>query len=74
MATEIRNRSRLEVKVNDVSGSLTQWGVQDTRTNKIIRGASTRLIARNFAKRSKFLRVVKREVFTFEWATEKEAW
>jgi len=74
MATEIRNCSRLEVKVNDILPTLTQWGVQDTRTNKIIRGASTREVARNFAKRSRFLRVVKRDVLAFEWCTEKQAW
>ena len=74
MATEIRNRSRLEVKVNSNDAAFTQWGVEDIRTRKIIRSASTREFARNFARRSSFYRVVKRDVIALDWCTEKEAW
>ncbi len=72
MLKDIRKVSRTFIKTNDVS-SVVQWGVQDTRNHKIIRGASTREIARNFARRSKFLRVVKRDIILGSWSTGSDA-
>jgi hypothetical protein len=71
MIKDIRSRSRLEVKVNtEVEFSdLVQWGVKDIRNDKIIRACSTRAIARRFARRSNFLRVVSRAIMTGPWVS-----
>lgn len=57
----------LPLNINDVFKERLQWGVLDTRNNKVIRTATTRDKARLFASRSRFYKVVSRPVFVFDW-------
>lgn len=49
------------------STTILQWGVFDTRTNKVIRTHLTREKARNYARRSRFYTVVRRPVNVGYW-------
>lgn len=63
---DIRKHSIVKVN-NETYNTTKQWGVMDARTLVIVRAASTRQVARNFAKRSKFLKVVSRDIVTEPW-------
>jgi hypothetical protein len=49
------------------SAKIVQWGVFDTRRNRIIRTHLTREKARNYARRSRFYTVVRRPIRVGIW-------
>lgn len=64
------SQSIVKLPVNTRNNEYTeavQWGVEDTRTGRVIRTAAKRTTARNFARRSKFYRVVSRTLFVDGW-------
>lgn len=46
---------------------LSQWGVFDKKTNKVIRTNLTRRRARNYSRRSRHYVVVRRPIFVGIW-------